>query len=499
MSDKLRDEADRLRDGELPSDPAVGTERVRMAPRGRAAVTTEIASERALLGALLWAGANAPETLRIEAVFDLLAGGEAMAEAAHRDIVAAMMACHEANAEHDPVAVHAQLVRTGRDRATGGLGGLRGLVDEASTVSEGQARVYAHAIREAWVRRLIEAAARTMAVEARDPRIRASEVVAKTFDGIARVAERLADSGTTIAMKDAMRLYFDDLQRGQKPRLSTGLRDLDELIVGLFPKEVTILAARTSVGKSALAAGMCLGAVERDPKAAVLYVSLEMHAELFCGRLAASRAGIPAKRLRRQQLSPTQWTDLMRAVGELAPLGIYFADSTTQTIQSIIAMAEENARARAAEGRKLAMVVIDHVGLVKPSAEALKRASREQQVAETSRGLRFIAEKFGCHVMALAQINREAEGPRGTRVPQVRHLAESDALGRDADNVLILHRDRDETTGLLDTDKPAALVVAKVRSDEPAPLLLTFDAPHVRFLNHDGEQTFQSVYGKPRC
>lgn len=492
------DEADRFKAGQLPADPGVGTVRVPTAPgpSGRR-LSPEAAAERALLGALMWSGSNAPALVRVEMVLDLIAHGDALTESAHRDVVAAMVACHAAGVEHEPVAVHAALVRAGKSGL--GLDGLRRLVDEASTVSEAQAKAYAHTIRQAWVRRRIVTTARALANEAQDQKRSPVEVLSGAVTSLQSLGADVSSSGHFVSIKEALTAYFERLQSMQAAHWSTGLRDLDQAIVGLFPKEVSVVAARTSVGKSSLAATMALGLVERSQDAIVLYVSLEMHASLFCGRLAAARAGIPAKALRRENgLSQEQWKGFTTAVGELAPLGIYFVDSTTQTMQSILGIAEEIARKLARENKRIALIVVDHVGLVKPSVESSKRDSRERQVAEVSRGLRYLAERFDCHVMALAQINRAAEDQKAdTRVPKLRHLAESDSIGRDADVVIIVHRDQDKLTGLLDTEKPAGIVVAKQRNDEPTALLLTFDAPHVTFRNYDGDRTFSGVYGGP--
>lgn len=491
------DEADKFQAGQLSADPGAGTVRVPTAPgpSGRR-LSPEAAAERALLGALMWSGANAPELVRIEMVRDIIAGGEALAEQSHRDIVAAMLACRESGAEHDPVAVHAALGRLGKGQS---LDGLRKIVDEASTVSEAQARAYAHTIRQAWGRRRIVAAARAIATDAQDVKRKPAEIMSSAVMSLQGLGAEMAEAGHFVSIKDALTAYFDRFRSMQSAHWSTGLRDLDQAIVGLFPREVSIIAARTSVGKSALAATLSVGIVERSEDAAVLYVSLEMHASLFCGRLAAARAGIPAKALRRGNgLSPEQWNRFTTAVGQLAPLGLYFVDSTTQTMQSILGIAEEVARALLPKNKRLALIVIDHVGLVKPSSDSQKRDNRERQVAEVSRGLRFLAERFDCHVMALAQINRAAEDQKTeTRVPKLRHLAESDAIGRDADVAIIIHRDQDKLTGVLDTEKPAGIVVAKQRNDEQTTLLLTFDAPHVAFRNYDGDSAFARVYGSP--
>lgn len=499
MTQKPHDQADRLRAGTLSANPITGTDRVKTVARlpidlAKSRDPHALASERALLGALFWSAVNAPDLVRIGAVAGILMNGEAMYEPSHRDIVTAMLTCLEEKVEHDPIAVYSRMAKAGNG-ISGGVETLRAMVDEASTVNEAQAIVYARHIRDAWTRRKLVAAHRKGLRDACDPRVDPATAVSLSADGITEVGATLASNKRTRSMQESLARFYQGLQRGKKPSISTGLRDLDQVLIGLFAKETTVIAARTSVGKSALAAGIAVGHAERAPAEECLYVSLEMESELFAGRLASARSGVPAIAMRKQELTPEQWSRLSRATAELAPCGVHFADETTQTMGGIMAMAEERRMLLAKEGKRLALIVIDHIGLVKPTAEILKRStSREQHVAETSRGLRFLATRFECHVIALVQINRAGETE--SRIPQRRHLAESDAIARDADNVIIMHRDIDDETGLLRTDQPAAIVVAKMRSGEPAPVLAEFDPAHVCYRNYDGHQTFREVYGK---
>lgn len=502
---KPPDDNDRAVDGTLPKDPSADTAKVKPAvlhvvkPGERRSIPepSDPDAEDALLGALLWSGKYQPQMLRVKMVGDILENGIAFYGRGRTEIFDAITACAKDGAEHDPVAVFAQLVRTGNDRRAGGREMLDRLVDNASTVSETQARVYAQSIRETWARRLIISDARRLAEEARNPKASIDALVQQGRDAVAAASLRTASTAMSISLRQSAESLFQLLTKGNNTAIPTGLRQLDEALNGgLRPGEVSLLAARPSVGKSTLAAQIAEHMTTVDPTCCALYVTLEMKHEMFTARLLSARSGVPMNNMRRMVLTPTQWSQVTAAVAELATKGVYFADSATQTLASIYATASQLSRILAREGKRLGLLVIDHVGLVKPSAEALKKSNREQQVAETSRGQRFIATEIGCHVMGIAHISREGEKDSGNRMPQPRHLRESGALENDADTVMILHRERDPDTGIMRTDKPAALAIAKARLDETAIMLLGYEPQHARFSSWTNEnEKFSDFYG----
>jgi len=499
---KPPDDNDRAQAGTLPSDPAADTERAKLrvvkpGDRVRATEPAAIEAEDALVGSLLWAGAFQPQTLRSSAVLDILENGTPFYQSTRRDIYDAILACAAAKQEHDPVAVFQQLVQVGNDRSVGGRDAIDKLVECASTVSERQARVYASAIRDAWVRRRIIADARKLAEDARNPKTTTSALVDQFRKATMDNALRTGAASQSVSIYQTSKELFAELSAGVNTAMDTGIVDLDvALNGGLRPAEVSILAALQGVGKSTLAAQFAEHFVTVDPTAVALYVSLEMSRKSFTARLVSARSGVPMSNLRKIVLSPSQWSAITVAVKDLALKGIHFSDSTTQTLASIYASASQLSRAVARDGKHLALVVIDHVGLVKPSAEALRRANREQQVAETSRGLRYIAGELGCHVMGICHISREGEKESANRMPKPRHLRETAALENDADIILILHRERDDSTGLLRSDKPTALSVAKARLDDTAIMLLDYDGSRARFSNWTGDGNFRAHYGK---
>lgn len=493
-----QDENDKLRAGTLQADPTADATRLRVVKLTDKPKTTEpadLAAEDALLGALLWSGTNAPGMLRVRAVLDLLETGEPFYMRKNGDVYDAIVAVAAAGAEHDPVAVNAELVR--QQKGTAGLDFLRGLLNEASTVSERQARVYAESIRDAWARRKVILEAKILIEDAKGTRVATADLVTMAQAVATAAANRSASRSGFVWIKQSAEALFDKLTKGQNEAFSTGLRDLDQATNGgLRPKETSIVAARTSVGKSLLATQIAEYMVTSRDDVGVLYVVMEMANEAMTARVLAARAGVPLSNLRRMVLNPTQWSGMMSAVVEAAPKRLAFADSRTQTLASVYSMGRACSMALNREGKRLAMVVIDHIGIIKPSAEVLKRGTREQQVAETSRGLAYIASELSCHVMGLVQIHRDAERQANTQMPKLHHLRESGAIENDADSILILHRPRDPKSGVFDNSKPPALALAKGRLDDTAIMLLEFQQARARFADYNGTETFDQVYGK---
>ena len=223
---------------------------------------------------------------------------------------------------------------------------------------------------------------------------------------------------------------------------------------------------------------------------------MEMPHTSFTTKILASRTpGLTVAAMRRKVFNGNQLKDLEATVKAVKDLELHFTVSMTQTLASVFAAANERQRVLKKAGKRLVLVIIDHIGLVKASNELLKRATRQQQVAETSRGLRWIASELGCHVMALAQIHRDAERQKvGEAIPKLHHLREAGDIEQDADQIFLLHRPRDPATGLFVSGKPAALVLAKSRLDEET-LGMLVDFKNGRYVNWtDTSKSFKSEY-----
>ena len=205
----------------------------------------------------------------------------------------------------------------------------------------------------------------------------------------------------------------------------TGMDDLDYLLGGgLRRKTLTILAARPSVGKTALALQFSAHLADH---CGVYFQSLEMNAASLGKRLISHMSGVPVHVIEGSKEDNLQKQELEKARSRLRKSGLQLDDKGGASMAL--------ARAKARRVKRLGLVVIDYCGLVTPSD---KRIPREQQIAGISKDCKMLAEELNCPVLLLSQLNRMSE--EGNRAPRLSDLRESGALEQDADNVMLLHR-----------------------------------------------------------
>jgi replicative DNA helicase len=256
--------------------------------------------------------------------------------------------------------------------------------------------------------------------------------------------------------------------------IPTGLTGLDALVDGFTPEQLWVLAARPSMGKTALALNMA-EAVALKSKRGVLFVSLEMGRVELGERLLVGRSLVENWKLRRTDaLRPDEWAALTAAheAWEKAPLHI--DDNPERTTLQVMAHAR-----RIKSHGDLGVIFVDYLQLL--SAPEGSRDSRQELVARFSRELKRVARALKVTVVALSQLNRASEG-REDRRPRMADLRESGAIEQDADVVLLLHRP--EYYNPEDRPGEAELIVAKNRNGATGDVPLDFVKQMGRFTDH---------------
>lgn len=269
------------------------------------------------------------------------------------------------------------------------------------------------------------------------------------------------------------------VNKGVITGVGTGFRDLDSLLSGFQRKEMIILAARPSMGKTALALNFADAAVlpKRGSPVPTLFFSLEMSTQQLLQRMICARGRVNA-RLLREGLLPKDGDDFDRASlaqDEISNAPLYIDESSGLSITQL------RAKARLAHIRhELGLIIVDYLQLLSPTDAKMPR---EQQVAEASRGLKALAKELDVPVIVLSQLNRSSE--KENRVPKLADLRESGAIEQDADVVMMLTHPRDD-----DIDEArqvvgsaADLIVAKQRNGPVGDVKLTFLRDTVRFEN----------------
>lgn len=257
------------------------------------------------------------------------------------------------------------------------------------------------------------------------------------------------------------------------PGLATGFTDLDQLLLGLAPASLNLVAARPGAGKSGFALGVSLhvaGTLGRP----VLYSSLEMSAAAIRKRVLGQVARLNTRKLRTGDLGTDGWARATHAAARLADAPLWIDDDSHTTIAGLRSKAR---RVTAASG-DLALIVVDYVQLV---ASAAPRERRDLEVAEVTRGLNAIAKDFDVPVLALAQLNRSLES-RADKRPVLADLRESGELENAADVVMFLYRDEMYNTDTKDRGL-AEVIIAKHREGPTGTVRLAFLAGSARFAD----------------
>lgn len=267
------------------------------------------------------------------------------------------------------------------------------------------------------------------------------------------------------------------MKKGELTGISSGFKDLDQMMWGFQKTEMIILAARPSMGKTSLALNFAEAAAlpKKGPPSAVLIFSLEMGASQLALRMLCSRARVNMKLLRDGLLSKNgeEQNRLLQAADEFSKAPIFIDDSSAISIMQL------RAKARRIHSRTpLGFIMVDYLQLLSPTDP---KVPREQQVAEASRGLKAIAKELDVPVLVLSQLNRSSE--KDNRTPKLSDLRESGSIEQDADVVLMLARPRDADEKFQVAADSAELIVAKQRNGPVGELKLTFLRDITRFEN----------------
>ena len=254
--------------------------------------------------------------------------------------------------------------------------------------------------------------------------------------------------------------------------VSTGFSRLDNLTSGFQGSDLIILAARPSMGKTALALNIARNAAI-DANTPVAVFSIEMSKEQLSMRLLCAEARIDSSRLRSGFFSREDWVSLTNAAEVLSDADIYIDDSPDLTAMSIRAKAR-----RLKMDKNLGLVIIDYLQLMKGRSSAERR---DLEISEISRGLKALAKELDIPVLALSQLNRKLE-ERHDKRPQLSDLRESGALEQDADVVAFIYRDEVYNKDENNPNKGIAeLLLKKQRNGPTGEVKLAFISTYTRF------------------
>jgi replicative DNA helicase len=394
---------------------------------------------------------------------------------AHQVIYASIRDLYDRGKAIDAVTLAEELKRRGQFDAVGGHDILTEIVESVPTAAN--AKYYANIVKEkATNRQLIESATEILA-DGYSNQFTSHELLEAAERKIFSIREDQV-RGETLEIKDIVKLAMDQIaMRGESgghavTGLASGFIDLDDKTAGFHPGQLIVLAARPSMGKTALALNISdYVAIKLDKP--VLFVSLEMGHIEIADRLLCARSSVDGSKIRRGiGLSNRDLTELGKAFQELSSHKMFIDDTPSRTAMQIAASAR-----RIRRRNEIGLLVVDYIQLV-DSDET--RDSRQEQISKISRRLKGLARELGIPLIALSQLNRAVESREDKR-PRMADLRESGAIEQDADIVLLLHRP--EYYNANDEPGVAEVIIAKNRNGPTGTIKLAFLNKYTRFDN----------------
>jgi replicative DNA helicase len=254
---------------------------------------------------------------------------------------------------------------------------------------------------------------------------------------------------------------------GHLTGLDTGFDLLNDMTLGLQPSELVIIAARPSMGKSALALNIAANVAKMPSKPYIAFFSLEMGSDQLVSRMLSSESRVHSLNIRTGDLSPSQWQQISLAKETLSQLNVLFDDSGTVKVTDL----RQKCR-KLAQEKKLDLVIVDYLQLLSGSS----KENRVQEVSEISRTLKEMARELRIPVIALSQLSRAVER-REEKVPIMADLRDSGSIEQDADIVIFMYRD--DYYKKQDSNRPDTvdLIIAKNRQGATTvdPIVLSFN------------------------
>ena len=397
---------------------------------------------------------------------------------ANQHIFAAMqeMAAQEPPVPIDELTLLSQLESKQQLEQTGGVDYLNEL-SQKTPVAE-NAEFYAHIVREKGQLRDIILTAHEVAKRGQEENAEnISEFIAEATDRLQSIDARTRLKSYS-HLKEVLAINFEELEKvSESPEnvtgVPTGFTELDDLTRGLQKGDLIIIAARPSMGKTALAINMALYA-SGHAQIPVLFFSLEMPKEHIAMRLICSEAKVNNRKLLVGNLEQDDWDKLMEGTTHMMEAPLLIDDRSAISpnyIRKVIRQAKK-------EFPALGLVVVDYVQLMQSN---LRNPSREQEMSEISRSLKAIAKEFSLPMVVISQLNRGLER-RTEKRPMMSDLRESGALEQDADVIFFIYRDEVYNE---DTDDKgiAEISIAKHRNGEIGMRRLAFIGQYTKFAN----------------
>lgn len=399
----------------------------------------------------------------------------------HQAIFEAMRTLYDKRSQLDILTISDQLKGMGRLESVGGSAYLTELTNFVPTAAH--LEQYAEIVADKSIRRRLISASEDIAGIGFDENKSLQELIEEAETRLFEVSQKHVRQDIA-SLESILGESFDRLDelhrnKGGIRGIPTGLKDLDKLLAGLQRSDLIVIAARPSMGKTALMLNLALNIATKADQGAVLFFSLEMGKEQLVDRLLAAEAGVDAWKLRTGEgLTDRDFERLSAGMGELAEAPIYIDDTSGITVADLRTKAR-----RLHHQHPLAVIMVDYLQLMSGGSRFAAAANRVQEISEISRSLKILARELNVPVVAASQLSRSVEN-RSPQIPQLADLRESGSIEQDADIVAFLYREEyynPET----DRQNVTEVLVKKHRNGPTRNIEIYFDRDRQRFRDLD--------------
>lgn len=436
-------------------------------------------AEASLLGAIL---IDADAIVRIA---DTVSAADFYDER-HRHIYESVQKLYEKHSPIDVLTLSNKLKEDGLLDTVGGAAYLTDLTNYVPTAAH--VEHYGEIVAQKAIRRRLIKASQDMVGMGYDETQGVNDLIEQAETELFKVSQQHVKQDIS-SIEEILAESFDRLDELHKDKgkirgVPTGLRDLDNILAGLQRSDLIIIAARPSMGKTALTLNLAHNIATKSEQPVLLF-SLEMSKEQLVDRMLSMESGVDAWNIRTGNLSDADFEKIGQAMGTLSEAPIYIDDSPGITVSDLRTKAR-----REQHQRQLGCIMVDYLQLMSGGARFGGDGNRVQEISEISRGLKAIARELNVPVVALSQLSRSVES-RSPQIPQLADLRESGSIEQDADVVAFIYR---EDYYNPDTDRKniTDIFIKKHRNGPTGQVELYFDKERQRFRSLDKRQTSSS-------
>ena len=429
-------------------------------------------AEKAVVGAAITDGRTADSVLEVLAP-------EQFTLPAHQSIMAAIATMRQSARPVDLILLTTELDKLGLLEEVGGYAGVTELVQDVAVTLNW--RYYAAEVLDVWKRRAMRQAAIAMAEAASDYALTTEDAQERCEQALYALRDHSTRENPVSHCKTAVMAAVDHIEkvyanRGETVGLATGIHDLDRSTGGFLGGQMIVIAARPACGKSALGMQIALHAAHTGSVPTLVF-SVEMPSTELMVRAICSEASLDLQLVRSGFFKQQDLNTVSMAAQKLTKAPLYLDDTPGLTVAQFRSRAR---RAKTAHG--IGLIVVDYLQFMHGSS---KRAgeSRALEVSEISKAIKTVAKELNVPVIALAQLNRDAD--EGSK-PKLSNLRESGSIEQDADTVLLIHR-LDKNKKRSEDEEPmehnTLLIVAKQRNGPTPEIELNFVGQQTLFRN----------------